>query len=169
MIHQPLSSDGVHPQISSSLRLLVLCLLRLDLFIIYQCLFIFSKNSLLSLASLTKPQQHFSTLWVGKGNLFQKNAFCNLFAISVYWCQSFSYRCVFQERMVLTKYTSFVTADSFWKHWGKNITIACSFFTIQCLTIDHVKHFFLSLKCFDCTIYMYTLFSIHEFIFSLHV
>ena len=31
MIHQPLSPDGVHPQINSSLRLLGLCLVRPDL------------------------------------------------------------------------------------------------------------------------------------------
>ena len=43
----------VHPQISSSLRLLVLCHARPDLFVIYYCLFIFSKNSFLSLAPLT--------------------------------------------------------------------------------------------------------------------
>ena len=34
MIHQPLSPDGVHPQIRSSLRLLVLCLVGPE------CLFI---------------------------------------------------------------------------------------------------------------------------------
>ena len=52
MIHQPLSPDGVHPQISSTLRFLVLCLVRPDLFVINYCLFIFSKNSFLSLAPL---------------------------------------------------------------------------------------------------------------------
>ena len=31
MIHQPLSPDELHPQISSSWRLLVLCLVRLTL------------------------------------------------------------------------------------------------------------------------------------------
>ena len=40
MIHQPLSPDRVHPQISSSLRLLVLRLVRPDLFVRYYCLFI---------------------------------------------------------------------------------------------------------------------------------
>ena len=40
MIHQSLSPHGVHPQISSSLRLLDLCLVRSDLFVIYYCLFI---------------------------------------------------------------------------------------------------------------------------------
>ena len=53
MIHQPLSPDGGHPQISSSLRQLVLCLVRPDLFVIYYCLYTFSKNSFLSLAPLT--------------------------------------------------------------------------------------------------------------------
>ena len=33
MIHQPLSPDGFHPQISSSLRSLFLCLVRPDLFV----------------------------------------------------------------------------------------------------------------------------------------
>ena len=32
---------GVHPQISPSLRLLVLCLVRSDLFVKYYCLYIF--------------------------------------------------------------------------------------------------------------------------------
>ena len=41
-----------HSQISSFLRLLALCLVRPDLFVIHYCLFIFSKNSLLSLVSL---------------------------------------------------------------------------------------------------------------------
>ena len=53
MIHQSLSPNGVHLQISSSMRLLVLCLVRPDLFVIYYCLLIFSKNSFLSLAPLT--------------------------------------------------------------------------------------------------------------------
>ena len=39
MIHQPLSPDGVHPQVSSSLRLLVFCLVRPDLLVINYCLF----------------------------------------------------------------------------------------------------------------------------------
>ena len=44
MIHQPLLPDGVHPRISSSLRLLVLCLVRPDLFVIYYRLSIFFKG-----------------------------------------------------------------------------------------------------------------------------
>ena len=44
MIRHPLSPEGVHPQISSSMRLLILCLVRLHLFVIFYCLFIFSKN-----------------------------------------------------------------------------------------------------------------------------
>ena len=59
MIHQPLSPDGVHPQITSSLRLLVFCLVRPDLFVIYYCLFIISKNSLLSLTPLTNATPAF--------------------------------------------------------------------------------------------------------------
>ena len=65
MIHQPLSPDGVHPQISSSLRLLVLCLIHPDLFVIfvmYYCLLIFSKNSFLSLAPLPNATPAFSML-----------------------------------------------------------------------------------------------------------
>ena len=53
MIHQTLSSDGVHPEISSSLRFLVLCLVRPDLFVINYRLFIVSKIAFLSLAALT--------------------------------------------------------------------------------------------------------------------
>ena len=41
MIHQPLPPDGVHPQINSSQRLLVFCLVRLDFFVIYYGWFIF--------------------------------------------------------------------------------------------------------------------------------
>ena len=65
MIHQPLSPDGVHPQISSSLRLLVFCLVRPDLFVSHYCLFtsIFSKNSFLSSAPLTNSTPAFSKLW----------------------------------------------------------------------------------------------------------
>ena len=62
MINKPLSLDRVHPQFSSSLRLLVLCLVRPDLFVIYYFLFIFSKNSFLSLAPLTNATPAFSTL-----------------------------------------------------------------------------------------------------------
>ena len=49
-----LPSDDVHPLIGSFLRLLLLCLIRPDLFVIHNCLFIFSKNSFLLLASLKK-------------------------------------------------------------------------------------------------------------------
>ena len=62
MIQQHLSPDAVHPQISSSLRFLVLCLVRPDLFLINCCLFIFSKNSFLSLDPLTNATPAFSTL-----------------------------------------------------------------------------------------------------------
>ena len=62
MIEQPLSPDGVHPQISSSLRLVVLGLVCPDLFVIHYCLFNFSKNSFLSLAPLTNATPAFSTL-----------------------------------------------------------------------------------------------------------
>ena len=62
-VHQPLSPDGVHPQKSSSLRLLVLCLVRPDLFVIYYCLFIFSKDSFVSVAPLTNATRAFSTCW----------------------------------------------------------------------------------------------------------
>ena len=41
MIHQSLSPDRVHPQISPSLRLLVRCLVRQDLFVIYYSLVIY--------------------------------------------------------------------------------------------------------------------------------
>ena len=44
MIHQPLSPSGVHPQISSCLRLLFLCLVLKDLFVIHYYLFIFQKE-----------------------------------------------------------------------------------------------------------------------------
>ena len=54
MIHQPLLTDAVHPQIRSSLRLSVPCLVRPDLFVIYYCLFIFSKNSFSFIGSLDK-------------------------------------------------------------------------------------------------------------------
>ena len=50
MIHQPLSPDGVDPKISSSLRLLVLCLVCPDL---YYCLFIF-KEPISFIGSLDK-------------------------------------------------------------------------------------------------------------------
>ena len=60
MIHQPLSPDGVHPQISSFLRLLVLCLVRPNFFVIYYCLFIFSKRAFLSLVPLTNATRAFS-------------------------------------------------------------------------------------------------------------
>ena len=49
-----LSPDGVHPQISSSLRLLVLCLVRPNSFVIYYCLFIFSKEPISFIGSLDK-------------------------------------------------------------------------------------------------------------------
>ena len=57
-----LSPDGVHPQISSSLGLLVLCLVRPDLFIIHY--FFFPKNLFLSSAPLTNATPAFSTLWL---------------------------------------------------------------------------------------------------------
>ena len=57
-----LSPDRVHPQISLALSLLVLCLVRPDLFVIHDCLFIFSKKSILSLVPLTDPTPAFSTL-----------------------------------------------------------------------------------------------------------
>ena len=67
MIHQPLSPDGVHPEISSSPRLLVLSFVRPDLLVINYCLFICSKNSFLSLAPLTIATPAFSTLWLKSG------------------------------------------------------------------------------------------------------
>ena len=51
------------PQTSSSLRLLVLWLVRPHLFVIHKWLFIFSKNLFLSSAPLTTATQAFSTLW----------------------------------------------------------------------------------------------------------
>ena len=57
-----LPPDGVHLQMSSFLRLLVLCLVRSDLFVIYYCLFIVSKALLLSLVPLTNATPAFSTL-----------------------------------------------------------------------------------------------------------
>ena len=71
MIHQPLSPDGVRLQISSSLRLLVLCHVCPYLFVIYYCLFIFSKNSFLSLAPSTNATPAFSTLWLSNSILLQ--------------------------------------------------------------------------------------------------
>ena len=41
MIHQPLSPDGGHHQMSSSQRLLVLCLVRSTLFIMNKLLFVY--------------------------------------------------------------------------------------------------------------------------------
>ena len=38
MIHRPLSPDGVHPQIGSCLKLLVICLVRPDMFVVNYCL-----------------------------------------------------------------------------------------------------------------------------------
>ena len=58
-----LPPDGVHPLISSFLILLFLYLIRPDLFVVHYSLFIFSKNSFLSLASLTNATQAYSTLW----------------------------------------------------------------------------------------------------------
>ena len=57
-----LSPDGVHAHISSSLRLLVLCLVRLDLVVIHYHLFIYSKNSFLSLAPLRNAVAAFPML-----------------------------------------------------------------------------------------------------------
>ena len=62
MIYKALSPDGVHPLISSSLGLLVFCLIRPDLFVIYYSLFIFKKNYFLSQAPLTNITPEFSTL-----------------------------------------------------------------------------------------------------------
>ena len=87
MIYQPLSPGGVHPQISSSLRLLVFCLFRPNSFVIHYCLFVFSKNSFLSLAPLTnatpaffkalifKPLRGNRKLLVTKNFLFILNVF----------------------------------------------------------------------------------------------
>ena len=61
-----LSPDGVHPQINSSLWLLVLYLVRPDLFVIHYCLFIFTKNSFLSLALMRNATPAFTTLWLSK-------------------------------------------------------------------------------------------------------
>ena len=44
MIHQTLSLYRVHPEIRSSLKFVVLCLVRPDLFIIYYCFFYFFKE-----------------------------------------------------------------------------------------------------------------------------
>ena len=54
MMHQPLSPDRVHPQNSSFLRLLVICLVRPDMFVIYYCLFIFFKGLISFIGSLDK-------------------------------------------------------------------------------------------------------------------
>ena len=63
MIHQPFVIWQSHPQISSSLRLLILWLVRPNSFVIYYCLFLFSKNSFLSMAPLTNAITAFSMLW----------------------------------------------------------------------------------------------------------
>ena len=72
MIHQPLSPDGVRPQISSSLRLFVLCTVRQDMFVIHYCFFFWSKNSFLSLAPLTNATPAFSRFDFFKGNCTRK-------------------------------------------------------------------------------------------------
>ena len=59
IIHQPLSHNGFHPQISLSLRLLVLCHVLPDLFVVYYCLLIFLKNTFLSLVPLTNATPAF--------------------------------------------------------------------------------------------------------------
>ena len=56
-----LPPDGVHPQISSFLRVLVLCLIYPDLFVKHYCLCICPENSLLSLTRLTNATPAFST------------------------------------------------------------------------------------------------------------
>ena len=56
MIHQPLSPDAVHPQISSSLRVLIDCLVRPDLFVINYCFFYFFKEPISFNTSLDKYQ-----------------------------------------------------------------------------------------------------------------
>ena len=55
MIYQPLSPDGIHPQVTLSLRLLVVCFVRPDLFVIYYYLFILLFIELISfIGSLDK-------------------------------------------------------------------------------------------------------------------
>ena len=58
-----LPPDGVHPQISSFLRLLVLCLVRSVFFVIHNRFFSFSSNLLLPLPPLTNATPVFSALW----------------------------------------------------------------------------------------------------------
>ena len=55
MIYQPfVTRRSSSPQISLPLRLLVLCLVRLNSFVRHYCSFIFSKNSFLFIGSLDK-------------------------------------------------------------------------------------------------------------------
>ena len=58
MIHQALSLDGIHPQISLPLRLLVLCVVRSDLFVINFCLF-FQRNRFFHWLPWQMPHQRF--------------------------------------------------------------------------------------------------------------
>ena len=77
MIHQPLSPVGVHLQISSSLRLLVLCLVRSDLFVVLLLSVYLKKKTLISfIGSLDKCHTSvFNALimssngWCGVGSL----------------------------------------------------------------------------------------------------
>ena len=83
VIHCDQFTDGVHPQISSFLRLLVLCLVR-HILLIVPFFFFFSKNLFLSSAPLTNATPSFSTLWfkiVFKGLLLYARLYSELFNI----------------------------------------------------------------------------------------
>ena len=123
MIHQPLPADGVHPEISSSLGLLVFCLVCPKLFVMYYCLLIFSKDSFLSLAPLTNATSAFSTLWVcvgstnilktlGKGEIAPTNfhQIWNRCMQSLWVWES-------QKFIVWERVNPFPHNDTFWRPW----------------------------------------------------
>ena len=83
MIHQPLSLDGVHPQISSSLRLLVHCLVRQDFFFILLVVYFFKRTHFF-IGSLDKCHTSiFNALILGQGRLGldDENLFLRVFLV----------------------------------------------------------------------------------------
>ena len=69
MIHQLLSPYRIHPKISLSLRLLVLCLVCPDLFVIFYCLFLFFKELISFMGSLDKSHTSILNALILEGNV----------------------------------------------------------------------------------------------------
>ena len=78
-----LSPDAVHPQISSSLTFLVLCVVHLDVFVMHYCLFDLSKELISFIGYLHKCHASVFNAWIKFGIVWENTTQCSSCSLDV--------------------------------------------------------------------------------------